>query len=56
MKEYDLKYGAKTSDFLIGKEEIYEKNTANINLLNNYCETAVFLADKEMQQKLGWQK
>ena len=56
MKDYDLKYGTQTANFLLGKEEIYEKNTANINVLNNFGETATFLADQEMQRKLGWQK
>ena len=50
-----MKYGSKTAVARLDKEELCERNTANINLLNNFGETATFLADREMQHKHGWQ-
>lgn len=45
MRDYDEKFGTKTALNAFDKQELCERNTANLNILNYFKETACYQAD-----------
>ena len=46
MKDYDEKHGTSFALLEFNKAELFDKNTANVRILNDYFESATYKASR----------